>query len=121
MLCRDIHVTYLEYNVKSGKYIMREISLKIIWGEKSYFRQIRTWGNSPYSFERNEDCMKKQTFILEINDCQNESWQGKIEWIQGQKREYFRSVIELLRLIESAVNEKEASDVNTECGQRDGR
>ena len=42
--------------------------------------------------------MKKQTFILEVNDSQNESWQGSVEWIQGEKKQPFRSVMELLRL-----------------------
>ncbi len=51
--------------------------------------------------------MKKDTFILEIYDTQNQSWQGKVEWIQGQKKESFRSVMELLRLIDSVVGEEE--------------
>lgn len=51
--------------------------------------------------------MKKQTFILEVNDTQNQSWQGQIEWIQGQKKESFRSVMELLQLIDSVVYEEE--------------
>lgn len=51
--------------------------------------------------------MKKNTFILEVYDTQNQSWQGKVEWIQGQKKESFRSVMELLRLIDSVVEEEE--------------
>lgn len=47
--------------------------------------------------------MKKQTFILEVNDSQNERWQGSVEWIQGEKKQPFRSVMELLRLVDSAV------------------
>ena len=47
--------------------------------------------------------MKKQTFILEVNDSQNESWQRSVEWIQGEKKQPFRSVMELLRLVDSAV------------------
>ena len=46
---------------------------------------------------------KKQTFILEISDTQNQSWQGKVEWIQGKKKESFRSVLELLRMLDSVV------------------
>lgn len=47
--------------------------------------------------------MKKRTFILEVNDNQNQSWQGTVEWVQGQKKEAFRSVMELLRLLDSVV------------------
>lgn len=46
---------------------------------------------------------KKQIFILEVNSTQNQSWQGQIEWIQGKKKQSFRSVMELLRLIDSVV------------------
>ena len=46
---------------------------------------------------------EKQTFILEVNDTQSHSWQGKIEWVQGRKQQSFRSVMELLRLIDSVV------------------
>lgn len=51
--------------------------------------------------------MKKQTFILEIRDTKCQSWQGRIEWIQGQKSQNFRSTMEMLRLIESVVGEGE--------------
>lgn len=51
--------------------------------------------------------MKKNTFILEVYDTQNQSWQGKVEWVQSQKKEGFRSVMELLRLIDSVVGEEE--------------
>lgn len=54
--------------------------------------------------------MKKNTFILEVYDTQNQSWQGKVEWIQGRKNESFRSVMELLRLIDSVVGEEEKRD-----------
>lgn len=48
---------------------------------------------------------KKQTFIIEISDIQNESCQGQIEWVQGQKKQAFRSIMELLRLVDSVVHE----------------
>lgn len=46
---------------------------------------------------------KKQTFIVEIQDTQYDSWQGSIEWVQSRKKQAFRSTMELLRLIDSAV------------------
>lgn len=49
---------------------------------------------------------KEQTFILEISDTQNQSWQGKLEWVQGRKKESFRSVLELLRLLDSVVGQE---------------
>lgn len=48
---------------------------------------------------------KKQTFIIEISDIQNQSCQGQIEWVQGKKKQAFRSMMELLRLVDSVVHE----------------
>lgn len=53
---------------------------------------------------------KKQTFIIEVIDTQQESWQGSIEWVQGQKKEAFRSVIEMLRLMDSVMEQEEETE-----------
>ena len=63
--------------------------------------------------------MKKQMFILEVNDTQDHSWQGQLKWIQGDSKQSFRSVIEMLRLIDSAVGEEEAPDKQAETGPGD--
>ena len=47
--------------------------------------------------------MKKQTFVIDIMDQQNASWQGSVKWINTGKQENFRSALELLRLIDSAL------------------
>ena len=50
---------------------------------------------------------KKQTCIVEIQDTQHDSWQGSIEGVQGQKKQAFRSTMELLRLIDSVTRDKD--------------
>lgn len=50
--------------------------------------------------------MRKQTFILEVCDTQYGSWQGKLDWVQKQKSQTYRSALELLGLIESALREE---------------
>lgn len=56
--------------------------------------------------------MKKNSFILEILDTQNQSWQGTLEWVQERKKVSFRSALELLRMIDSAVgNENEGKSL----------
>lgn len=50
--------------------------------------------------------MKKNTFIVEINNKESQSWQGSIEWVQSQKKQSFRSVLEMLRLMESALDDE---------------
>ena len=55
--------------------------------------------------------MKKQTFVIDIVDQQNASWQGSVQWINTGKKENFRSALELLRLIDSAlIEEKKTND-----------
>lgn len=48
----------------------------------------------------------KQTFLIEVIDQQNASWQGAVNWINTGKKENFRSALELIRLIDSALEEE---------------
>ena len=48
---------------------------------------------------------KKQTFLVEIVDQQNASWQGSINWLNRNKKENFRSALEMIRLMDSALTE----------------
>lgn len=50
---------------------------------------------------------KKQVFVLEIMNNQKSTWQGQLRWIDGRKEKSFRSVLELLHLIDSVINEEE--------------
>lgn len=48
-----------------------------------------------------------ESFIIEIKDKQNHTWQGTITWVNGGKKEVFRSALEMLKLIDSAIEEEE--------------
>ena len=54
----------------------------------------------------NKRMKKKQTFIIEVVDTQDSTWQGKVNLVNGKKEQAFRSVMELLRLIDSVVGEE---------------
>lgn len=43
------------------------------------------------------------TFIIEIKSTKHQTWQGVLTWVEEQKTEPFRSTLELLRLLDSAV------------------
>ncbi len=47
---------------------------------------------------------KDSTFIIHVKYRQNASWQGEVTWVDKQKKEYFRSALELVRLIDSAMS-----------------
>jgi len=44
------------------------------------------------------------TFIIRVQQRQNSSWQGRITWVDEDKTVYFRSVWEMMKLIDSAVD-----------------
>lgn len=51
---------------------------------------------------------EKQTFIVEVIDHQKCTWQGQVHWIQGNKKVSFRSVMELLHLMDSAITPEDS-------------
>ena len=51
----------------------------------------------------NMEKSERQTFIVEVIARQKYTWQGQIHWIQGDKKVSFRSVMEMLRLMDSAI------------------
>jgi hypothetical protein len=46
---------------------------------------------------------RRGTFEIRILFRRNTSWQGSVRWAEGQKEESFRSVLELLMLMDSAL------------------
>ena len=49
---------------------------------------------------------KKATFAVRILFRQNASWQGSVSWLEGRQEESFRSVLELILLMDGALQEK---------------
>ena len=45
------------------------------------------------------------TFIVRVKFRQNATWQGEVVWAEKQERKYFRSALELLKLIDGALDE----------------
>ena len=44
------------------------------------------------------------TFIVRVQHRQNSSWQGRITWMDQNKTVYFRSIWEMIKLVEEALN-----------------
>ncbi len=49
---------------------------------------------------------KTNTFVVHINRRENSTWQGDVIWAEENRREVFRSTLELIRLIEGALDEE---------------
>ena len=45
------------------------------------------------------------TFVLKILNRQNSTWQGTVTWVEENKTQNFRSALELLKLIDGALDE----------------
>ena len=54
------------------------------------------------------------TFIVRVQHRQNSSWQGRITWMEEDRTVQFRSVWEMIKLIESAVDTVSAQDTESE-------
>ena len=46
---------------------------------------------------------KNPTFIVQVKGTENHTWQGMIKWVEEDKLIPFRSALELLQLMDSAI------------------
>lgn len=47
----------------------------------------------------------RQRFLVEITRRENATWQGVVTWLDEGKEQNFRSALELLRLIDSTMED----------------
>ena len=77
------------------------------------FYRIRSFVDKEFVFEENipvRDWSNRGllgTFQLKVLFRQNVSWQGTIRWIEDKKEQSFRSVLELISLLDSALRERQ--------------
>lgn len=50
---------------------------------------------------------KVATFTVKVLFRQNASWQGTVTWMEGRREQSFRSVLELVLLMDGAMQERE--------------
>lgn len=44
-----------------------------------------------------------QSFLIHIVDNQNATWQGNVTWLNQEKTKNFRSLLELIKLMDESV------------------
>ena len=42
-------------------------------------------------------------FVIQIDHCENATWQGSILWTEKNVTQQFRSALELIKLVDSAL------------------
>ena len=47
----------------------------------------------------------KATFVIQVQFRRNATWQGTIQWVDQNKRQSFRSTLEMIRLIDEALED----------------
>lgn len=43
------------------------------------------------------------SFVINVLDNRNHTWQGTITWVESDKKQNFRSALELIELMDSVV------------------
>ena len=63
-------------------------------------------GRKPLSADQScNSSRQKGTFIVQIEYCQKGTWQGKVVWAEENRTERFRSMLELVKLMDEALAE----------------
>ncbi len=57
--------------------------------------------------EKNEKLNAKETFVIQIQHHENATWQGTVEWSDKRETRQFRSEVELIKLLDSALDASE--------------
>lgn len=53
---------------------------------------------------------KNNSFLIVVKDNQQETWQGTIEWVEQNRKQSFRSALEMIKLIDSALQKEEKTE-----------
>ncbi len=73
--------------------------------------------NDLYKLFKGEDVMSRSqtndTFIVQIAYQQNDTWQGTLKWMNQGKEAHFRSTLELIHMIDTAIK---ADHTGTDSG-----
>ncbi len=86
--------------------LLDQLRLPQSFTEKRAFTKPAS-GPAHASVEEASKTGRRGTFILRLMFRQNASWQGALTWVEGRQTESFRSVLELLLLMHSALEGEE--------------
>ena len=56
----------------------------------------------------------REAFLVQILNTQNATWQGTVTWTDGKRPQSFRSALELIKLIDSALEEQAQEEALSE-------
>lgn len=59
---------------------------------------------------------RRGTFVVHIIDQENSTWQGRVTWLEKKETKSFRSLLELVKLMDGAVDKEEQGYVGLHNG-----
>lgn len=98
-LCNLLDSWFDRYNYPQPTHLYRSFK-----GEKQKVVSAKKAGDV-INMNEHESRGDKATFIVNVKFRQNASWQGTIQWVDGQKTQQFRSTMEMLKLIDNALKD----------------
>ena len=91
----------IEEDLTANKYPQNSVQYRT-WGCKG---EDRPGSGIVFPMESTESPpIKSLTFIIKVLFRQNATWQGTIQWIEGRQTRQYRSVNELIRLMDEAAS-----------------
>ena len=68
-------------------------------------KQKVLWSDLDGGYKADGKRKKKHTgtFVIHVSHCDNATWQGEVTWADANKKKNFRSALELIKLIDGAL------------------
>jgi hypothetical protein len=88
--------------LRAMEQMLNQMQLPKSFTAERTFAQGRVWEAKSTAGDE-EKLGQQATFELRVLFRRNNTWQGSVRWVEGQKEESFRSVLELLMLMDSAL------------------
>lgn len=54
------------------------------------------------------------TFVVKIQYCRDATWQGTVQWLEAKQEQKFRSLLELIMLMEESTRQSRSGQQGTE-------
>lgn len=107
--------SYRFYSIWEGIKWMEKVMDKEKFPEKA--REFISWAKTesagyekaaPIRFREEEDIRTPYaaSFIIRVQYRYNASWQGTVQWMEGMQVLHFKSVFELMKLIDNALEQE---------------
>ncbi len=53
---------------------------------------------------------EQATFVVQVQFRQNATWQGTIQWLEEKESRKFRSLLEMIKLMDEALTQEQETD-----------